>query len=115
MSSSKGTKHTHVSFFYIKDVTERRDIFVDYCPTGDMWADELTKTLQGITFKKRRSMLMNCPMEYAKTVFEEIDTIAGVHKPDFYLFQSRSAKHVTFSNDSLQECVGGVPKQQDSQ
>ena len=58
---------------------------------------------------------MNCPVEYAETVFGDIDKIEGVHKPDFYPFPSRSAKHVTFSNASPQECVGGVPKQRDSQ
>ena len=32
---------------------------------------------------------MNCPVEYVETVFEDIDKIAGVHKPDFYPFLSR--------------------------
>ena len=58
---------------------------------------------------------MNCPVEYAKTLFEDIDTISGVHKPDFYLFPSQSENHVKFRNASPQECVGGVPKHQDSQ
>ena len=115
MSSSKSTKHIHVSFFYIKDVIEHGDMSVEYCPTGEMWEDILTKPLQGISFKKTRAMLMNCPMEYSGTEFEDVDTIAGVHKPNFYPVPSQSAKHVTFSNASPQECVGGVPNQQDSQ
>ena len=58
---------------------------------------------------------MNCLMEYAKTVFEDIDKIVGVPKPDFYLFPSRSAKDVISRNASSQECVEGVPKKKDSQ
>ena len=62
MSRSKRTKHIHVCFFYIKDVIERGDMSVEYCPTGEIWADILTKPLQGIAFKKMRDMLMNCPL-----------------------------------------------------
>ena len=76
-----------------------------------MWADVTTNPLQEIAFKKMRAMLMNCPVEYSETVFEDIDTIAGVHKPDFYPFSSQSAKRVAFRNASPQECVRGVPKQ----
>ena len=62
-----------------------------------------------------RDMLMKCPVEYSETVVKDIDKIAGVHKPDFYQYSSRSAKNVTLRNASLQECVGGLPKQRDSQ
>ena len=109
MSSSKSTKHIHVRFFYIKDFIDCGDMSVEYFPTGEICADILTNPLQGIAFKKMRAMLMKCPVEYSETVFEDIDKIKGVHKPDFYPFPSRSAKHVTFSNASPQECVGGVP------
>ena len=115
MSISKRTKHIHVRLFNIKDVIERCDMSVEYCPTGEMWADIFTNPLQGIAFKKIRAMLMNCPVEYAETVFEDIEKIAGVHKPNFYPFPSRSAKYVIFGNASPQECVGGVSEQQDSQ
>ena len=65
-----------------------------------MWPDILTKTLQGIAFNKIRVVLMNCPVEYYETVFEDIEKIAGGHKTNFYPFPSQSAKHVTFSNAS---------------
>ena len=58
---------------------------------------------------------MKCPVEYYETVFEDIDKLAGVHKTGFYPFSSRSAKHVTLRNASLQKYVEGFPKQQDSQ
>ena len=34
------------------------------CPAGVMWADVLTKPLQGTEFRKMRAQLMNCAMEY---------------------------------------------------
>ena len=34
------------------------------CPAGVMWADVLTKPLQGTEFRKMRDQLMNCTMEY---------------------------------------------------
>ena len=34
------------------------------CPTEQMWADVLTKPLQGMAFKQMRAELMNCSVEY---------------------------------------------------
>ena len=33
-------------------------------PAGVIWADVLTKPLQGTEFRKMRAQLMNCAMEY---------------------------------------------------
>ena len=62
MYSSKRTKHTHVRFFYIKYPIERGDMSVECCPTGEIFADVLTKPLQGIARKKIRAVLINCPV-----------------------------------------------------
>ncbi len=35
-----------------------------HCPTEEMWADVLTKLLQGKVFRVMRSKLMNCSEEY---------------------------------------------------
>jgi hypothetical protein len=34
------------------------------CPTHEMWADVMTKPLQGMAFKIMRAELMNCPVNY---------------------------------------------------
>ena len=34
------------------------------CPTENMWADVLTKSLQGMVFKRMQAELMNCSVEY---------------------------------------------------
>ena len=38
-------------------------MFVEYCPTEEMWADVLTLSLQGRTCRTQRSMLMNMPAD----------------------------------------------------
>jgi hypothetical protein len=54
-SSGKKTKHIKAKFFYIKDRVDDVDIQVIDCPTEEMWADVLTKPLQGMAFKKMRA------------------------------------------------------------
>jgi hypothetical protein len=64
LSSSKRTKHIKAKFFLIKDYYEAREIDVEHCPTGVMWADVLTKPLQGQKFRDMHAFLQNCPRYY---------------------------------------------------
>ena len=41
------------------------------CPTEQMWADVLTKPLQGMAFKQMRAELMNCSVEYGEDEEQE--------------------------------------------
>ena len=63
-SSGKRTKWIDVKYFFATDVINRGDMIVEYCPTEEMWADILTKPLQGAPFRKMRSVLMNMPEHY---------------------------------------------------
>lgn len=63
-SSSKRTKHINVRFYFAKDVIDRGDMTVEYCPTKEMWADVLTKPLQGELFRIMRSNLQGCAVKY---------------------------------------------------
>jgi hypothetical protein len=47
LSSSKQTKHIKAKYFLIKAYYDAGEIDVKFCPTDDMWADVLTKPLQG--------------------------------------------------------------------
>ena len=51
MSSSKCTKHIKAKYFLIKDYYDAGEVDLRYCPTGEMWADVLTKPLQGQLFR----------------------------------------------------------------
>ena len=64
LSSGKRTKHLDVKIFFATDVIKRGLMNVEYCPTEEMWADVLTKPLQGKAFRVMRSRLMNMPEDY---------------------------------------------------
>ena len=64
MSSGKKTKHIKAKFFFIKDRVDDGEIKVIDCPKEEMWADIMTKPLQGMAFRTMRAELMNCPVNY---------------------------------------------------
>ena len=64
VSSSERTKHIKVKYFLIKDYYDSGEIDLRYCPTDVMWADVLTKPLQGQKFRDMRAFLQNCPRDY---------------------------------------------------
>ena len=64
MLSGKKTKHIKAKFFFIKDRVDNGEIKVNDCPTEEMWADIMTKPLQGTAFRVMRAKFMNCPVNY---------------------------------------------------
>ncbi len=64
MSSGKKTKHIKVKFFSIKDRIDDGEIRVLDCPTKEMWADIMTKLLQGTASRVMQAELINCPGNY---------------------------------------------------
>ena len=48
----------------IKDKIGKGEVIIQYCPTGDMWADINTKALQGSLFYKMRSWFMGVDENY---------------------------------------------------
>ena len=79
-ASSKRTRHLDIKIFHIKDVIDRGDLSVEYCPTEEMWADILTKPLQGKAFRVMRSKLLNCAEDYVEPSGKSVqfEKIAGV-------------------------------------
>jgi hypothetical protein len=63
-SSGRKTKHIKAKFFFIKDRIDSGEIKVTDCPAEQMWADVLSKLLQGIAYRTMRAELMNCPVTY---------------------------------------------------
>jgi hypothetical protein len=64
MSSSQCTKYIKAKYFLIKDYYDAGVINVKFRPTNQMWADVLTKPLQGQKFRNIRVFLQNCPHDY---------------------------------------------------
>jgi hypothetical protein len=50
VSSSKHTKHIKAKYFFIRHYNNAQELYLRYCPTEQMWADVLTKPLQGSKF-----------------------------------------------------------------
>ena len=63
-SSLRKTKNIKEKFLFIKDKVNNKEVKIVDFPSGIMWADVLTKPLQGTEFRKMRAQLMNCAMEY---------------------------------------------------
>jgi hypothetical protein len=57
-SSSKRTKHINIRYFFVTDRVKNQELTVEWCPTGDMIADFMTKPTQGALFKKFRDQIM---------------------------------------------------------
>jgi hypothetical protein len=106
MSSGKKTKHIKAKFFFIKDRVDDGEIKVIDCGTKEIWADIMTKPLQGTAFKTMRAKLMICPLEYK----DPVGMIAKTNKKP----PITASKMVTWKSvvatpfKTLQECVGRV-------
>jgi hypothetical protein len=57
-SSSKRTKHFDVRCYFVTDRINKKDLTVEWCPTGDMISDCMTKPNQGALFIKFRDQIM---------------------------------------------------------
>jgi hypothetical protein len=73
ISSSKQTKHIKAKYFLVKNYYVSREINLSYCPTDVMWANVLTKPLQGQKFRDMRAFLQNCPRDYADNIKLQTD------------------------------------------
>jgi hypothetical protein len=62
---SKWTKHIKAKYFFICHYHKTGELDLQYCPTEQMWADVLTKPLQGAKFRLMRAFLINCPIDYS--------------------------------------------------
>ena len=60
-SSSRRTKHLDVRYFFVTDRIKRGEVKVTYCPTENMLVDFFTKPLQGVAFRRMRSIILNMP------------------------------------------------------
>ena len=57
-SSSKRTRALNIRYFFLTDQVEKGNLSIEYCPTGDMIGDYMSKPVQGKLFKKFRDLIM---------------------------------------------------------
>ena len=48
----------NVWYFFLADQVEKGNLSIEYCPTDVMWADFMTKPLQGEKFQKFRDEIL---------------------------------------------------------
>ncbi len=77
VSSLKRTKHIQAKYFLIKDYYDSGELDLRYCPTDVMWADILTKPLQGQKFRDMHAFLQNCSRDYDDDAELQTDELAG--------------------------------------
>ena len=58
-SSGKRTRHFDIKLFYVTDLIDKDEVEIEYCATGDMIADYMTKPLTGKQFVRFRDLIMN--------------------------------------------------------
>jgi hypothetical protein len=104
MSSEKKTKHIKAKFFFIKDRVDNGEIRVKDCPTEEIWADIMTKPLQGTVLRVMRAELMNCPVKYEDP--KEIECNPTVKHPISAGKTATWKSEVATPFRAPQECVG---------
>jgi len=70
-SSTKRTRHYNIRLFYVKNLVERGEVSIRYCPTEDMIADYMTKPTVGKKFQTLRDYVMNLTGKYHRIVQQE--------------------------------------------
>ena len=65
-SSSKRTRALNIRYFFLTDQIEKGNLTIQYCPTGEMIADIMTKPLQGELFEKFRRAVMGMKAQVVK-------------------------------------------------
>jgi hypothetical protein len=79
------------------------EVDLRYCSTDAMWADVLTKPLQGQKFRDMRAFLQNCSRDYDDDFEQDKDKQGRAHQ---------SMNHQVMTNASLRECVEDQQKTQ---
>ena len=54
----KRPRALNVGYFFLSDRVEKGNLSIEYCPTDVMWADFMTKPLQGEKFRKFRDKIL---------------------------------------------------------
>jgi hypothetical protein len=104
--SGKRTKHIKAMFFFIKDRIDSGEMRVEHRPTKKMWANVLTKPLQGAAFRQMHAKLMNCKVncKEEEVAFEQ-SMAKAKHARKAIPVTGRMTKQGC--TQMLQECAGG--------
>ena len=57
-SAGKRSRAINIRYFFVTDQVELGNIQIEHMPTDEMWADYMTKPLQGEKFRKFRALIL---------------------------------------------------------
>jgi hypothetical protein len=57
-SAGKRSRALNIRYFFVTDQVELGNVAIEYMPTDEMWADFMTKPLQGEKFRKFRALIL---------------------------------------------------------
>ena len=57
-SCTGNSRHINIRYFFVKDRVDKKEMRIQYCPTGLMLADYYTKPLMGSKFQEFRNYIM---------------------------------------------------------
>ena len=60
-SAGKRSRALNIRYFFVTDQVELGNVTIEYMPTDEMWADFMTKPLQGEKFRKFRASILGMP------------------------------------------------------
>ena len=60
-SAGKRSRALNIRYFFVTDQVELGNVTIEYMPTDEMWADFMTKPLQGEKFRKFRALILGMP------------------------------------------------------
>ncbi len=63
-SMNQRNKHIDLQYHFVRDAVQSNRVTVEYCPTSDQIADELTKPLDRVQFEKLRTLAGLCPKDF---------------------------------------------------
>ena len=58
LATTKRSRAINIRYFFLTDQVEKGNMSIEYCPTDMMWADYMTKPLQGEKFRKFRDDIL---------------------------------------------------------
>lgn len=57
-SAGRRSRALNIRYFFVTDQVELGNVTIEYMPTDEMWADYMTKPLQGEKFRKFRALIL---------------------------------------------------------
>ena len=104
-SSGKRTRHINIRYFFITDRIEKKEVRVEYCPTGEMVADFFTKPLQGVLFCQFQNRIMGSD-PVTNTMSQDHRSV--LNKPDLNLAREESQLARQLVNQPAGQCSGPI-------